>query len=107
MSLVLNAFQSTLEGVITLHLKGEPATEKDCVVQISVEDSRIGMLERVFDDLRQEYQQVTDEKTHEDKTPLSSEGAITNGSDMPLKLGLGLALVARFVKNTSGQIRVR
>jgi hypothetical protein len=31
------------------------------------------MLERGFDDLRQEYQQVTDEKTHEDKTPLSSE----------------------------------
>ena len=107
LSLVLNAFQSTLEGVITIHLKGEPATEKDCVVQISVEDSRIGMLERGFDDLCQEYQQVTDGETHKDKTPLSSEESITDRSDMPFKLGLSLALVARFVKNTSGQIRVR
>ena len=57
-----------LEGVITIHLKEETATEKDQVVQISAEGSRIGMSERDLDDLFQEFEQVTGEETRGDKT---------------------------------------
>ncbi|OCL13680.1 phytochrome-like protein [Glonium stellatum] len=106
-SLVLNAFNFTSEGSITVHLNGEATTDNNCLLKISVEDTGIGMSEKDLDDLFQEFEQVPDEETREDKTPLASEQAITTGSDMPLKLGLGLALVARFIRNINGQIRVR
>ncbi|OCK77846.1 hypothetical protein K432DRAFT_445052 [Lepidopterella palustris CBS 459.81] len=105
-SLVLNALQNTSKGGITVRLKHTPQGEKGCVVNISVKDTGNGMSESDLDDLFQEFEQVPGEEVQSHQTPMAAENANPGQEERHGRLGLGLALVARFIKNCNGQIRV-
>ncbi|KAF2466189.1 uncharacterized protein BDR25DRAFT_345761 [Lindgomyces ingoldianus] len=99
-SLVTNAIKNVDKGGIVVHLGARSVTTESCVVQFVVQDTGRGMSERDLDDLFQEFEQVPDEdvdlsETHEDPPRDRKEA----------KLGLGLALLARYVKHSGGQIR--
>ena len=70
------------------------------MIGFTIQDGGIGMSETQLDDLFQEFEQVTDD----DHRSLTAD---TPGAGGKEPLGLGLAVVARYVRNLNGQIRVR
>jgi two-component sensor histidine kinase len=96
--LVINAIEHTQTGGVAIHLTARPTTEGYCVVHILVQDTGIGMSERDLDELFQELEQVPDED-------IGSREISAHGTQKQAKLGLGLALVARYIKQCGGQVR--
>jgi len=105
-SVVSNAIQYTNSGGVTTQLGQISATETDCLAQIVVQDSGVGLSESELDHLFKDLEEVHDEDFEEEKPPLEVERCILRDGVKSLKLGLGLALVARFVKSRNGQIRI-
>jgi CheY-like chemotaxis protein len=107
-NLIVNSIQYTDHGNIEIHLGVVSATPEKCTVKVIVSDTGIGLSERELDQLFQEFEQVPDEESEKDESseePIPSvEG---NAQPKPSKLGLGLALVARYIKHSNGQIRGR
>ncbi|CAG8949312.1 hypothetical protein HYFRA_00004938 [Hymenoscyphus fraxineus] len=98
-----NAFQHSVNGGIKVEICPIRNTESSSVVAISVQDVGLGMSETQLDDLFQEFEQIVDEDERSlsyDNTPQSIDGG-----SVP-SLGVGLAVVARYVRNMNGQIRV-
>ena len=99
-SLVTNSIQYTKQGCIIIHL-GVLATESDrCIIRVSVQDSGIGMSQHELDDLFQEFEQVSDEESNLDRTSDKLQPFQTSGNKSS-KLGLGLALLSRYMKVNS------
>jgi signal transduction histidine kinase len=96
-SLVTNSIQYTNQGCIIIHL-GVLATGSDgCIIRISVQDSGVGMSQHELDELFQELEQVSDEESNLDQTSvklLPSQASKKKSS----RLGLGLALLSRYIK---------
>jgi CheY-like chemotaxis protein len=102
--LATNAIKNTETGGISINISSHPTSDEYCLVQIGVEDTGVGLSERAIDELFQELEQVPDEESasHEAlEEAIKSSGEAQNEA----KLGLGLALVARYVKQSGGQIR--
>jgi nitrogen-specific signal transduction histidine kinase/CheY-like chemotaxis protein len=98
-----NAFQHSIDGGIKVDIRPIHTTDSTSVIGITVQDAGVGMSESQLDGLFQEFEQVVDENdrsSSEDTTP-SSDGAKT-----PTGLGVGLAVVARYVRNMNGILRV-
>ncbi|KIW69483.1 hypothetical protein PV04_05358 [Phialophora macrospora] len=106
-SLVSNAIQYTSSGGVTIQLGQAFATETDCITQITIQDSGVGMSDDELEDLFMDLEEVRDEEFHDEQSPLEVEARIPRDPVIPSKLGLGLALVARFVKTRNGQIRLK
>lgn len=97
-----NAFQHSAAGGIKVDIRPIRIQEQSSVIGITVQDLGLGMSETQLDDLFLEFEQVMDEDSPSaSATPPSTDGG------QPLGLGLGLAVVARYVRNMNGQIRVR
>jgi CheY-like chemotaxis protein/two-component sensor histidine kinase len=105
--IVANAIQYTEEGGIKIHVGARPITEEDYIIHIAVQDTGTGISEDDLDRLFQEFEQVADEDFQIIGT--SEEIVTTPPSSAPKKseIGLGLALVARYIKQCGGQIRVK
>lgn len=104
-SLVTNAIQYTETGGITVHLGLVSNTKEDtCVIRISVQDTGKGMSEEELDNLFQEFEQLGFE-TNEDRPSEKGTPGAPSPSSLEPQLGLGLAVLARFIKHTGGQIR--
>ncbi|KAH7330367.1 putative phytochrome-like histidine kinase PHY2p [Rhexocercosporidium sp. MPI-PUGE-AT-0058] len=99
-NVVSNAFQHSVEGGIKVDIRPIKTDEDSSVIGITVQDAGIGMSESQLDELFQDFEQVIDEDNLSDETLASSLS-----DDQPL--GVGLAVVARYVKNMKGQIRVQ
>jgi len=89
-----NAFQHTADGGIKVDIYPVQVKEKRSIIRIIVQDVGIGMSDRQLDELFQEFEQILDES----EAPRSA--------DTPA-LGVGLAVVARYVRNLNGQIKIR
>lgn len=109
-NLTANAIQNTSNGAVKVELA--PATLVDGVVGIDivVQDTGAGMSPSKLDALFRDLEQVQSEKNDE----LLSEGlvsspykAIKQVKDEKRTLGLGLAVVARVVRNMNGQMRLK
>lgn len=96
-NLVANAFQYTLEGFVQVTSYLAEADDGRVRIEISVQDSGVGMATEDMDRLFHDLEQIGDTEKDEDK-----EGSIQDGR----KLGLGLAVVARIVRNMDGLLRV-
>jgi len=109
-NVVANAVQATHTGGIRVRIDVVSAIDKRVEVEISVEDTGVGMdserLDKLFADLEQA----------QTETEMSSAlgDAITGGEQKSLDnkpsksvLGLGLAVVARIVRNMQGQLRLK
>lgn len=104
-----NAIQNTAEGGVTvdMYVASREATRVD--VEISVADTGCGMSAKKLDQLFRELEQVQSEEENQ----LVEAGSNCNDMSNSAKkedgraLGLGLAIVARTVRNSNGQLRLK
>lgn len=101
-SLISNAIQYTNEGGVGVCVTALPAIEGNYLVTVTVQDTGIGMSEDALNTLFQEFEQVPDEEVDSEGRSMP-EGS--SGPGLQSVLGMGLALVARFVRQCGGQIR--
>ncbi|KAL4931452.1 putative sensor histidine kinase/response regulator [Aspergillus undulatus] len=109
-NLIDNAIQNTSEGGVTVevwHTPGEGDTNK-ATVKIAILDTGNGIssstLERLFSELEQISAEDDGHYFNSDGEEVAEEGSSTSTKAV---LGLGLALVARIVRNMHGQLTVR
>ncbi|KAK3375611.1 phytochrome-2 [Lasiosphaeria ovina] len=98
--LVANAIEHTANGKVHVEWSEILKKPKSSVTHISVTDSGPGLSERELDDMFQEFEQVPDEDFDE------VSGQMFRHREDVLRVGVGLAFVARFVKKRDGQLKV-
>ncbi|KAK0334160.1 hypothetical protein LTR59_009233 [Friedmanniomyces endolithicus] len=110
-NIAANAIQHTSKGSvrIELYLASREGTHVD--IEISVEDTGVGMNAKKLDALFRELEQVQSEGDGSAgiDAMVSDSNASSDGPENVKRqaLGLGLAVVARIVKNMNGQLRLK
>ena len=103
-----NAIQHTSNGAVKIDLWLANSHEQRVDIDIVVQDTGTGMsaekLDALFNDLEQ-VQTESDEGLHEKL--VGTNKAIKEKGNPKRTLGLGLALVARIVRNMNGQLRLK
>ncbi|KAF1953213.1 hypothetical protein CC80DRAFT_151872 [Byssothecium circinans] len=107
-NITANAIQNTTQGgvKVEMYLAARP-TPDHIEVEIAVTDSGVGMSSKKLDQLFNELEQVQSEPgvlLEDAIIPTSEQIAIQSDRTA---LGLGLAVVARIIKNMNGQLRVK
>lgn len=98
--LVNNAFQHARDGSVKVGIRSLNQDDNSVMIEIAVEDTGSGMSEKDLDDLFQYFELTSDD--------FDFDGSSDPGEHKsPIKIGLGLAVVSRFVRNTKGHLRVR
>lgn len=99
-TLVTNAIQHTTGGQIIVEWGETQRLSNHATMRIAVSDFGRGFTERELDDMFQEFEQVSDEDAydHEGKTLFRNRNV--------LRVGVGLAFAARYVKQRGGQLKV-
>ncbi|KAH6679485.1 putative cyanobacterial phytochrome B [Halenospora varia] len=104
-NIIANALQHTNSGWIHVEVWLLELSEGKATVEIVVQDSGCGMSNEKLDSLFRDLEQVSSDM---DEPLEESEGST---SSPPTKegrtLGLGLAMVARIVRNMDGQLRLK
>lgn len=110
-NVIANAIQNTSAGFVNVYVRRssqQPCPEK-VEIEFAVEDSGAGMPQEKVDALFRELEQVSSENGSLGSTILErnaiSKSPTTNASGTTL--GLGLAVVARAVRNMNGQLRLK
>ena len=111
-NLTANAIQHTSEGSVKVEITVAGLYETRVEVDVIVEDTGVGMSGTQLDLLFREMEQVQSE---EDLSLIPSEDDSVTERIMPANLtgnekrtiGLGLAIVARIVRNMDGQLRLK
>ncbi|KAF6823305.1 sensor histidine kinase response [Colletotrichum musicola] len=96
-----NAVQNTTSGFVRVELYVSEVLERRVRIEIVVEDTGKGMTAKQLDTLFRDLEQVSVEL---DETSLPQEEEV--GKETRI-LGLGLAVVARIVRNMDGQLRLK
>ena len=103
-----NAIQHTSKGAVKIEIWLAKSCEQRVDIDIVVQDTGAGMsaekLDALFNDLEQ-VQTESDEGLQEKL--VGNTKAIEGKENVQRTLGLGLALVARIVRNMNGQLRVK
>lgn len=103
-----NAIQHTSKGAVKIDIWLANSHERRVDIDIVVQDTGTGMsaekLDALFNDLEQ-VQTESDEGLQEKLT--GNKTKAIEGKDSKKTLGLGLALVARIVRNMNGQLRLK
>lgn len=103
-----NAIQHTSNGAVKVELWSAKGHEHRVDIDIVVQDTGAGMsaekLDALFNDLEQ-VQTESDEGVQEKR--VGNTKAIEGKEDSKRTLGLGLAIVARIVRNMNGQLRLK
>lgn len=108
-NLISNAIQHTTEGSVTVevwHAPGEGDPGK-ATVKIAVLDTGDGISPATLEQLFRELEQVTVEEDSENRSDNGGSSSLEGTAQVKTVLGLGLALVARIVRNMHGQLTVR
>ena len=95
-NIIANAFQYTSDGFVHVTSYVADADDSGVRIEIAVQDSGVGMTPEDQDRLFHDLEQISD-IGDEDKPDGAEDGK---------KLGLGLAVVARIVRNMDGLLRV-
>jgi light-regulated signal transduction histidine kinase (bacteriophytochrome) len=105
-NITANAMQHTLSGSVTVELWLAEREGRRVAIDIIVEDTGTGMSNQKLDALFRDLEQVS--TADGDGLFPNSEGnhQLTDGKDTRT-LGLGLAIVARIVRNMDGQLRLK
>ena len=105
-NIIANAIGNTSSGQVLVELWLAGVLDNMPTIEWIVEDSGAGMSEKQVDALFRDLEQVSSEESElfEDSEK-SSEQLIKGKGDRIL--GLGLAVVARIVRNMNGQLRVK
>lgn len=106
-SMIANAIQYTFEGAVKVELGLTEHFEDRIEVEIIIQDTGVGMspekLELLFRDLEQ-VQSATEDELREQIMP---EHAPLEKNHNHRTLGLGLAIVARIIRNMNGRLKLK
>lgn len=104
-----NAIQNTTEGGVKVEMYVASREEKHADVEISVSDTGVGMSSKKLDALFRELEQVQSETANMLAEPIVADKALPEAvkKDEDRTLGLGLAVVARIIRNMNGQLRLK
>jgi light-regulated signal transduction histidine kinase (bacteriophytochrome) len=101
-----NAIQNTTKGGVTVDMYVASRQGSKVDVEISITDTGSGISTKRLDALFRELEQVQPELSEAPATPEAS--AVTSPTKEEGKaLGLGLAVVARIIRNMNGQLRLK
>ncbi|MCJ1282404.1 Light-sensor Protein kinase [Xylographa opegraphella] len=103
-----NAIQHTKSGSVKVELWLAQRSEERAEVDIVVQDTGAGMSAKQLDALFRDLEQVQSESDELLQEKLAPDAkALTSGKLDRRTLGLGLAVVARIVRNMNGQLRLK
>lgn len=104
-----NAIQNTSEGSVKVEMYVASRSEGHVDIEISVADTGVGMSSKKLDALFRELEQVQTETENILAEPVITDKALPEATkkDEARTLGLGLAVVARIVRNMNGQLRLK
>ncbi len=106
-NITANAIQHTNSGWVRVEVWPQEILEGRATIEIVVQDTGVGMsndkLDALFRDLEQVTTDADDLLDHSDE----SSRQIDQGGKDSRRLGLGLAVVARIVRNMDGQLRLK
>jgi len=105
--LVSNAIQYTDSGSVTVNLDVLSQNEHHCLIKFEVSDTGVGISEQDLEEIFQDLEEVPF-----DYEVLSNKTGIDGAKDVKQnqgnsKLGLGLAIVARYTRLRSGQLLMK
>lgn len=106
-NLIANAIQHTSTGAIKIEAWLAATAEGRVDVAIAVQDTGAGMSPKKLDALFRELEQVQSESDEGLREKLSPDANVKDSGNSERALGLGLALVARIVRNMNGQLRLK
>ncbi|KAL9066506.1 MAG: hypothetical protein Q9157_007114 [Trypethelium eluteriae] len=105
-----NAIQNTSEGGVKVEMRVALHREDRVDIEVIVEDTGAGMtskkLDALFRDLEQVQSVESDAMVEETLAP-STNKALPESEEAKRTLGLGLAVVARIIRNIEGQLRLK
>ncbi|MCJ1477762.1 Light-sensor Protein kinase [Lambiella insularis] len=103
-----NAIQHTQNGSVKVDLGLAERSEQHVEIDIIIQDTGVGMSPKKLDALFRDLEQVQSESDDffEDKSA-AGRGTLTEGKSEKRTLGLGLAVVARIIRNMNGQLRLK
>ncbi|KAL8630044.1 hypothetical protein Q9189_004239 [Teloschistes chrysophthalmus] len=103
-----NAIQHTSNGSVRVETCLTARTEDRVDIDIILSDTGCGMSSSKLDALFRELEQVQSESDESLAEKLGTDSkAITSKKDEERTLGLGLAVVARIIRNMNGQLRLK
>lgn len=105
-NVIANAVQHTKSGFVRTELWLQDINQQTATIEIIVQDSGSGMSEDLLDSLFRDLEQVSSESGGPG-TELELANSIIGEKTPPRTLGLGLAMVARTVRNMDGQLRLK
>jgi len=107
-NITANAIQHTTQGSIKVEVYVAARPSKEHVdVEVAISDTGVGMTSKKLDQLFYDLEQVQSEPTSMLEEALIPDPKQITEKDDKTALGLGLALVARIIKNMDGQLRIR
>ncbi|KAG0651252.1 Cyanobacterial phytochrome B [Hyphodiscus hymeniophilus] len=105
-NITANAMQNTSSGWIRIELWSRELLDNKATIEIVVQDSGAGMSNEKLDALFRDLEQVTSDVDGFFDSTEESKKSLTEGKE-DRTLGLGLAMVARIVRNMDGQLRLK
>ncbi|KAH9879658.1 hypothetical protein IAQ61_001477 [Plenodomus lingam] len=107
-NITANAIQNTTSGSVRVESYVAARSDAEHVdVEIAVSDTGIGMGQKKLDQLFYDLEQVQSEPTSMLEDALVPDAKKIAAQSEKSTLGLGLAVVARIIKNMNGQLRLR
>ncbi|KIW29944.1 uncharacterized protein PV07_05728 [Cladophialophora immunda] len=108
-NLIANAIQHTKEGKVVVEAYTLPTAQAQgkTEIEVVVEDSGVGMSQTKVDALFRELEEVSYEEDLQSHTAITSDRFVDKAQSENMALGLGLAVVARTIRNMNGQLRVK
>ncbi|EXJ76324.1 uncharacterized protein A1O5_00832 [Cladophialophora psammophila CBS 110553] len=108
-NLVANAIQHTKTGEVVVEAYPSPTAQAQgkTEIEVVVEDSGVGMSQAKVDALFKELEEVSYEEDLQDDNLITSDRITEKAQSENMALGLGLAVVARTIRNMNGQLRIK
>ena len=105
-----NAIQCTHQGSVKVEMYLTSREGMRCEIEVCVSDTGVGMSSKKLDQLFRELEQVQSEELNAGADDILPDSKALTGGNLKGEdrtLGLGLAVVARVVRNMNGQLRLK
>ncbi|OAK96784.1 hypothetical protein IQ06DRAFT_47100 [Phaeosphaeriaceae sp. SRC1lsM3a] len=107
-NITANAIQNTTQGSVKVDVYVASRPSKDHVdIEVAITDTGVGMNSKKLDQLFYDLEQVQSEPATMLEDALVPDPKQVTEKEEKTALGLGLAIVARIIKNMDGQLRIR
>ena len=103
-----NAIKNTTVGAVRVELWLVEKTEDRAIIEISVHDTGCGISTKKLDAIFNELEEIQTESDEDLERKLGSDAKMREDDSFSTRtLGLGLAVVARTIRNMEGQLRLK